>query len=222
MPSETEKLRSIRLSKLAAKFLLLLYIINFTIFPPQARSRGLTLKYDASVLQTGDIIFRRGRSLVSQLVLSADGRSNYSHVGMIKMIEGRPFVAHVTTDDPPGSPDIARIEPLDRFLSDDRAVSAAVYRIKDSARPVAGRAVDIALSFVEERVPFDGEMDLRTTDKLYCTEMVWRAFREAGLDLVNGKFDRLAIPFGKEVYLLPSSLLESEWLEPVCHINSTK
>jgi uncharacterized protein YycO len=210
------------LSKPAAKFLLLLYIINFTIFPPQARSRGLSLNYDASIFQDGDIIFRRGRSLVSQIVLSADERSPYSHVGLIKLIEGHPFVAHVTTSDPPGSPDIARLDPLDSFLSDDRALSAAVFRVKDTARRFAGAAVDAALSYVEKRVPFDDEMDLRTTDKLYCTEMVWRAYLEAGLDLVNGKFDRLRIPLGKEIYLLPSSLTESEWLERVCHINSTR
>ena len=168
-----KKLRSIKLAKAAAKSLLFLYVLNFTVFPPQARSKGLSLRYDISLLKTGDIIFRRGRSIVSQMVLSADGGSSYSHVGMIKIIEGTAFVAHTTTDEPPGE-DVARVEPLDVFLSDNRASSAAIYRLKESARHFAPKAVETALSFAEKRIPFDDGLDLSTADRLYCTELVWR------------------------------------------------
>lgn len=194
-------------------------MINFTIFPPQAKPKGLPLRYDVKMFETGDLIFRRGRSLVSQIVLSADGASSYSHVGIIKIIGGSAFVAHTTTDEPP-SEDVARVEPLDVFLRDDRASAAAVYRLKGSAQHFTARAVEAALSFAEKRIPFDDGLDLNTTDKLYCTEMVWRAYLAAGLDLVDGRFDRLNFPMSKEFYLLPSSLLKSEWVEMICSIRS--
>jgi hypothetical protein len=216
-----KKVRSIKWPKAAAGGLLFLYVINFTIFPPQAKSKGLALHYDVTALETGDFVFRRGRSLISQMVLSADSSSSYSHVGIIMIIEGNAFVAHTTTGEPPIE-DVARVEPLDVFLRDDRASAAAVYRLKDSARHFAVKAVEAALSFAEKRVPFDDALDLSTSDKLYCTEMVWRAYLAAGLDLVNGQFDRLDVLFGKDIYLLPSSLLESEWLEMVCSIRSTR
>ena len=40
---------------------------------------------DTGLLETGDLIFRRGESIASRLVLLADTQSVYSHVGLLLM-----------------------------------------------------------------------------------------------------------------------------------------
>jgi uncharacterized protein YycO len=56
-------------------------------------------------------------------------------------------------------------------------------------------------------------------DKLYCTELVWWAYRKANIDLIDGKFEGVEFPFYKGKYILISTLLKSKWLEKVS-INS--
>ncbi len=157
--------------------------------------------------------------MASRFILSADSQSPFTHAGLIHKIEGEPYVIHVIADEPPGSEDVVRVEPLEIFLGRDRASLAAVYRLREDRDHYAARAVELALSYVNERLLFDADFDLRTTDKLYCTELVWRAYLGVGIDLVNGEFDTLSLPFNKGTYLLPSRLLQSPWLQQVVELN---
>ena len=101
------------------------------------------------------------------------------------------------------------------FLGTDRASSAAVYRVRATERAYTSLAVAQATTFAFNKVPFDAAFDLKTPDTLYCTELVWRAYKDVGLDLVDGKFEMLSTPFGKGEYLLPGTLLQSAHLQSV-------
>lgn len=176
------------------------------------------------MLQTGDIIFRRGNSVVSRFILMKDSNSPFSHAGIIRKVNGRAFVIHVVADETPMGQshydDVARMEPIESFLQTDRASLAAIYRLQDDASAQAMKASNIALTYTIQRRPFDFHFDLQTPYELYCTELVWRAYREAGIDLVDGKFDQLSMPLAKQAYILPSSLLRSHWLKLVCVLDS--
>jgi uncharacterized protein YycO len=158
--------------------------------------------------------------MISEAVLAADGQTPYSHTGVIRVINGVPFVVHAITGEPQGGDDIVKAEPLALFLAYDRASATAVYRLKEDADHVADKAADVALSYAARRVPFDGDFDLASADKLYCTELVWRAYREVGVDLVDGHFDNLSIPMSKGAYILPSSLMKSARLKKVISLET--
>lgn len=172
----------------------------------EARS-GWRLRFEKTEFASGDLIFRRGRSLVSRAVLAVDGGSEYSHVGLISVIDGQVWVLHEVPPEEPGRTSGALAEPLSAFLAPDKATAAGLYRPENArAAAIAERA---AWRFVRARVPFDSAFDLSTSNEMYCTEMVWRAYREAGIDLAPPGPDR------KEKYLLPSRLLRSPRLRKI-------
>lgn len=167
--------------------------------------------YDTSVIESGDVVFRRGRSVVSQMVVAAQQQLPFSHVGIAVVSEQGVMVVHATPDGPP--PGLVVSDRIDEFLDADAASVAAVYRVDDSAK--ARGASEAASRYANVPVPFDAAFDLRTADQLYCTELVWRAYLAVGVDLSGGVREDLAIPLGHGPYLLPDTLLKGRQLRPV-------
>ncbi|HEY0558063.1 MAG TPA: YiiX/YebB-like N1pC/P60 family cysteine hydrolase, partial [Thermoanaerobaculia bacterium] len=139
--------------------------------------------------------------LVSRVVLAADGGSEYSHVGLISLVGGKIWVLHAVPPEEPAQQGGVVAEPLSTFLEPDKATAAGLYRSRDPRAALAAERA--AWRFVRAHIPFDPSFDLSTPGELYCTEMVWRAYREAGVDLAP------PIPGRNEKYLLPSRLLRS-------------
>ena len=137
----------------------------------------------------GDLIFRRTDSTGSQFVDRLDSASIYSHVGLAYTNPaGDVFVIHVL----PLETDTVRIEPLEKFINE--AVFFAVYRPIGIDLKVLDAAVQNGLSWVGKR-HFDKNFDLQTDDYLYCTELVYKAYKEAGLDILNGETNVVDFPF---------------------------
>jgi hypothetical protein len=175
-----------------------------------------TVALDLRSLQPGDVIFRRGRDTVSAVVLAADGGSRFSHVGIIVPIGRLPAVVHALPDDAEHPEGRVRIEPVGAFIAPENASELAVYRLHEgfgeTSGETAGRAARHALRYVREQRRFDNDFRLETPGELYCTELVWRAFREAGTDLLDGRFARLRLPLRSGDFVLPSSMTESPHL----------
>lgn len=143
-------------------------------------------------------MFRRGRSMISRAVLSLDGKSEYSHVG-IAVSDGHQLrVVHALPPEEK-NPGGVIAEPLESFLIPELASAAAIYRPRDSG--IGVRAAARAWRYARPRTPFDSGFDLSTPGAVYCTELVWRAYLEEGVDLVGRDF--------QDRYLLPSRLLAS-------------
>jgi hypothetical protein len=102
-----------------------------------------------------------------------------------------------------------------RFFSPAAAERAEVRR--PDARKAAEAASREALGFYERRIPFDRRFDISDEKSVYCTELVWLAYKRAGLDLSEGTADFLAeVPLYGKV-LLPSRLGESVHLKKILH-----
>jgi hypothetical protein len=176
---------------------------------PARESEGAVerrLRFEAADFVSGDLLFRRGRSLISRAVLTVDRGTGYSHVGLVSVVGGQVWVLHAAParGTEPGG---AIAEPLASFLAPGKASAAALYRLRSPlAAPAAER---VAWGFVRARIPFDSAFDLSTPERLYCTEMVWRAYREAGVDLAPLQRAR------GEKYLLPSRLASSPYLQRI-------
>lgn len=158
-------------------------------------------------LQSGDIVLIRGISFRSGIVRLLEGvGSGYSHVGLVVVENGHPFVIHA---DPSGRAAYDRVikEPWHALITPARIGGATVFRLAAgypaNAPEVAALA---ALQFAVEARPFDHDFDLLTPRKLYCTELVWRAYKDAGIDLSGPSFGN------DRQYLFPSDLIESGFL----------
>ncbi len=91
----------------------------------------------------------------------------------------------------------------------------AIYRPAANISDAATIAVQKALEWVGEK-RFDRDFDLRTDETVYCTELVYKAYQEAGVDIIHGDFNIVEFPFleTKEV-IYPSLFIESGLFIPV-------
>jgi hypothetical protein len=167
-----------------------------------------------TLLQPGDLIFRMGRGHESRIVRLLDSRSDYSHVGLIDKAGSAVYVIHAVPDGE-GLTGTVRRDTLADFAAPESALAVAVFRVDERWREVALDAVRRARSYLEKHLPFDSAFDLETADALYCTELVWRAYEESGLDLVGDRLVRPRIPWLAGLVILPSGLRASPVLQRV-------
>lgn len=164
--------------------------------------------------RNGDIIFRRGTGLFSEYFRKAGGaEAPYSHVGIIIQEKECLYVVHAEASDYTG---IGRVikEPLNKFVSREKALLAGLYRLRDPLASIASHAAVHAESFATLQIPFDNNFDSVSHDKLYCTELVQWAYELAGLQLVE-QLDTLVAP-GRNIKIISiSNLIGSNKLAPV-------
>lgn len=200
------------------RVLLLTAALGLLLLGAAARPDGRqgSVAVDPAVLRSGDLVFRRGTSAESRVVLATDRRSEYSHVGIVYVSAEGPQVIHAAPAELEGGSDRVRMEPISEFLAERYATRARVMRVAPSVSPdVPLRAAERALAFAREGRRFDGSYDLATPERLYCTELVWLALKGAGLDLAEAGLDTVSTPFFRRAVLLPSTLLGSPHLTTV-------
>ncbi len=201
-------------------------------------------------LKNGDIVFRAGDTWLTNVAEQFASELTYTHVGVIT-IEGRQAkVVHASIEGNSLAETLGnRVveEPLADFLQRGNTTHAAVYRLKDDvAKQVNGKQADskhanaqlpanrqvsvdaisksaakVAKNYAKKATPFDAGFDLATADRVYCTELIWRAYLDAGVDLSDQGLERFDFPFSGQ-YLTPDSLSQSENLEPVYQFNQIR
>lgn len=166
---------------------------------------------DVSLLQNGDIIFRRGISLISIAVLAVDKESQYSHVGVIFLENEKVSVIHAVPEEEPGEGDYVKKESIEVFLKQDRTSNFGVFRVIDST--VAHKAAEYSLKLFKKKTPFDNDYNLQDTGKVYCTELIYHAYHNYGIDLSNGEFDEVSFPAGNKKLILPGRIASNNYLQ---------
>ncbi|MBS1927372.1 MAG: hypothetical protein KIS82_00490 [Ferruginibacter sp.] len=141
-------------------------------------------------LKTGDLVFRKGNDFASQTFANMNRvDKRFSHVGIICMEKGTPMVYHCLGGS--FNPDQKMLrEPLVQFLIPEATKAWGIYRIQNMSQ---NQKVAILLdSLYKLGVPFDLKFDLKTDNRLYCSEMVYKVLRS----VVPGIFLRVSIANG--------------------------
>lgn len=167
-------------------------------------------------LQTGDIVFRQGGSWISEAVRMADRQSDYSHAGIVCIHDRNAFVVHAQPAEGLNGHGGVLEVPIEEFFSVHAASRMAVLRVRQNLEPAAARAARAAHGYL--RRPFDTALDLSSGSSLYCTELIWRCYRDAGVDLLQGRVSRVAAPMFDIQVILPSDLAASPLLRPVAAV----
>lgn len=137
-------------------------------------------------LRAGDVVFLSAPQALWARLASQWSLPKYKHghVGMVIIDrDGRPMVVHASGD-PTRSKATVRAVTVDKFFEEARG--ATVFRMRDpaAARVAAAKVEDYA----RRRLLFDTEFSLKTRNRLYCSEMIWRAMSAAlGRDVVPKK-----------------------------------
>lgn len=161
-------------------------------------------------LRSGDIVVAGGVSLQSRMVRSLTADNTYSHVGLIQVTEQGTYVLHAA---PKGEGDggmgdrVARL-PLSTFLSERGYVALKVLRLADptpQARALAQRACANAAAYADQAVPFDPAFDLSEQEAIYCSELVYLAYQQAGHDWPDALIDNVSTIIVTGPVILPDS-----------------
>ena len=164
-------------------------------------------------LKVGDIVFRCGTGMLSQVVLNADD-GTYSHVGIVVDSAGRKMVVHAVPDEPdfPDDPDRVKMEGIDRFYDTGRASTGAVKRHQDEV--AASKAAHAAMEMYRRNILFDHDFDDSDSTELYCSELVERAYMKAGHDIAEGRRHQYQMPaITRNPIIMPSDIYESSQLK---------
>lgn len=154
-------------------------------------------------LQNGDLILRCGKSTESYLVHLADDNSEFTHIGIIVIEKEHPYVIHAV----PNKNNTLKKESVHNFLNQKKASSFAIYRTNYNAK-LLSNVVNEAQIFYFKKYTFDNDYDLNTDTKLYCTELIQKAFKNAGINLKLNvqEFDYV---IGKHKIIFPSEFTKA-------------
>ena len=194
-----------------AGFVLLVFLSAVSLlWLPDKRDTNLLA--DNVVFKDGDVIFIRTRTWRSLLVRFLENPRGFSHVGIIRIVGETPFVVHAT----PNAKTV-QAERAEDFLSHRKADMAGVYRLKDESKGAGTGEVASkkAWAYFKDNTPFDHTFDILKHDALYCTQLVWAAYKYAGVDFGEDEPDFLydSVFYGK--VLLPERLKRSKQLAEV-------
>ncbi len=130
-----------------------------------------TCVFDTANLKNGDLIFRWGQGLWSDIMrkyTTSDDR--FSHIGVIVKNSDGVFVIHAEGDDLTGKGSVVK-EPFEDFVK--KSNRTGIYRLKNvSAEKFA------KIAFSKLGVPFDWKFDAENADALYCTELIYVSLKE--------------------------------------------
>jgi len=166
------------------------------------------------ILADGDLVFRRGTGLLSQVVTSASKDGVYSHIGILKKIDNEWFVIHAVPDEPDfeGDPDRVKMDSLSRFFMSDRAVRGMIARITEDTL-AASKAACTAWEMARRGILFDHDYNLADTSRMYCSELVEFAYRKAGICLSEGRRTQIHVPAMGGTYLMPDDIAHNRKLK---------
>ncbi len=176
----------------------------FVMHPPES------FHVPDSLLRDGDILLVCGKTWRSKIVnLLEDGASAFTHSGVVRVVDGVPYVVHASPD-----VELVQMERAEDFLSPEKVYRANLFRVRVDPSIAAEASIN-ALESYTERVAFDTAFDSEDHGSLYCTELVWRAYAQAGIDLADGLWVNLSNPLLGGRVLLPNSLARSPLLEEI-------
>lgn len=163
-----------------------------------------------SEMREGDLAFRCGQGIFSRAVTSAEDSCVYSHVGVLVKADGKWKIVHAVPGEREGGDDYDRVRMNDpeEFFANGKAFRGCLVHtgLSDStaARTISEKAVEAA----ENRVEFDKGYDCGDSSKVYCTEFVWRLYKDCGIDLSEGRRKSLNTFYVKGEVILPEHLLK--------------
>ncbi len=160
-------------------------------------------------IEKGDILFRRGESMASHVVISTDKSGHYSHIGIAVEYQGQLMVAHAIPNE--SEYEYIRIDSIEQFFDDSNAAAGAITRMPlndEEKRRINNYALQLATS----KIPFDHEYNTDDPNKLYCTEYIWAIFKTIDKDITCGKRKTIQLIFAQSDIILPSHIFQNPQL----------
>lgn len=156
---------------------------------PKEKKTYILSSEEKQRLQNGDIIFRKGRGYVSDVINDMFNTGyQISHCGMVLRNGDSLQVIHTVSSELSNTDGI-QAQPLEQFVRESVQNSIVVTRYKadDSIRNMLAKA---AYRYKNTNKKFDHRFDLSDTTEFYCTEYIHYAFMDVfGKDMFTERLE---------------------------------
>lgn len=170
---------------------------------------------DSSVhlLQDGDLVLRTGADATSYMLRQMNlTNKTYSHCGIVMIEDGYPFVYHsIGGEDNPD--ERLRRDSASFFFNPLSNERLGVARLDINANQIA-LLHEIVKKYYKMAIPFDMDFDLKTNDKFYCAEFVYKSICEATAD--SGYFSKTQLM--ERNYVGVDNLYDKRHAKIICDI----
>lgn len=145
------------------------------------------LPFDKNLLEDGDIILRRGSGMLSNYIITKLNDSlPISHCGIITKQGKDVYVIHSILSEEKNIRGITK-ENIYEFIEEGLLNSLVIVRPKKSME-FKTKFVAKAHEMLAQKIPFDPLFDIRSPEKMYCTEIIWNISKELlGEDIFDKK-----------------------------------
>ena len=127
----------------------------------------------ASLLQSGDLIFRHGRGFISNAFRTFSMKDKkYSHAGIICIEKDGVFVYHAIGGEENLSNKLKRSS-LGEFCDPENISAYGIYRYPLSDSEKAGLS-KLVKAYYQAGLEFDLAFDMNTDNKMYCSEFIYK------------------------------------------------
>lgn len=177
-------------------------------------TENICSKLDTCILQEGDLIFRKGCGIESQIVVAADKGASYSHVGLLIYQQEGWMVLHAVPGEETetNGKQVIKQDALSLFLGSDRCIQACIMRY-DTTPEAIETVKKHGLRLYDKKLLFDHSYKKSDTTKMYCTEFVCYLYKFIGIDLSEGRCHNF--PMVKEPIIYPIDLVRNKKLRTV-------
>ncbi len=180
---------------------------------PAHRKELLSIPYDS--LRNGDIVFRSGLSLSSNMIMMHDGSGKaYSHIGIVCRSDSGWCIVHAVNDEPdfPGDFDRVKIDRIESFFSPERASAGEIMHswIDDSTSRIITQR---ALEYAQDSIPFDSDFNHNCHDAIYCSELIYLLYNSVGIDITEGRRTKVGTLVFPDEIIFPSDIYKNACLK---------
>ena len=175
---------------IALSFYLFLLIYDYRSQQEQLVSNYTLSPKEISLLHDGDIILRHGYGFVSDMIEETlNDSSGLSHCAILTQYKGHWILIHSissTLSDIDG----VQWQDLATFVNQSKKRSIVVMRYRHGKNDSdLARIGTRAKYYLDKKIPFDNSFDLFDSTSFYCSELLWKVFKdEYHVDIFESKY----------------------------------
>lgn len=142
-------------------------------------------------LEDGDIILRHGYGLVSDMIVKTlNDDLDISHCAIVSKRDTGIAIIHAVSQSL-SEYDGVQAQDLKTFIRDSKINSVIVLRYKLDDKSSYSKITKKADYYLKTRKPFDHSFDLADSSTFYCTELIWRIFKdEFNIDIFRNRYGK--------------------------------
>jgi|SRR5450432_723816 hypothetical protein len=176
--------------------LLLAYQNATTVMPGNYTDPYVLITEGQALLKEGDLVVRLNRDPTSQFIKNFNRHDkSYSHAGIVLFENGYPYIFHIVNGEENPDEKLKK-DSLSRFCNPRKNMAYGIFRYEMNAGEIK-ILKKLIHAWYDSGVRFDSAFNLKTDDRMYCSEMISKALVRATAKRILIETTKLTTPEAK-------------------------